>query len=134
MKISNGKRLLIAVLAVTATAQAGTKSHSSSIVIDSPTDLPELAQRRSEAMYLYTNGSGQAFLYLEQDQGKSLAILDVSNAGSIREVWSRLRRCQTLRTFRPSDAILCYLPPRIIPALRLKTTNVRLLMFPIPPS
>jgi hypothetical protein len=37
-------------------------------------------------MYLYTNGSGQAFLYLEQDQGKSLAILDVSNAGSIREV------------------------------------------------
>jgi hypothetical protein len=86
MKISNGKSLLIAVLAVTATAQAGTKSRSSSIVIDSRTDLPELAQRRSEAMYLYTNGSGQAFLYLEQDQGKSLAILDVSNPGSIREV------------------------------------------------
>jgi hypothetical protein len=86
MRISIRKTSLIAVLAVTATAQAGTKSHSSSIVIDSPADLPELAQHRSEAMYLHTNGSGQAFLYLEQDQGKSLAILDVSNPGSIRDV------------------------------------------------
>jgi hypothetical protein len=86
MKLNNVSTLLIAILAVTATVQAGTKPHSSSIVIDSRTDLPELAQRRSEAMYLYTNGSGQAFLYLEQDQGKSLAILDVSNPGSIREV------------------------------------------------
>jgi hypothetical protein len=86
MKLNNVSTLLIVILAVTATVQAGTKPHSSSIVIDSPAGLPELAQRRSEAMYLYTNGSGQAFLYLEQDQGKSLAILDVSNPGSIREV------------------------------------------------
>jgi hypothetical protein len=86
MKLNNVRTLLIAVLAVTATVQASTKPHSSSIVIDSPADLPELAQRRSEAMYLHANGSGQAFLYLEQEQGKSLAILDISNPGSIREV------------------------------------------------
>lgn len=37
-------------------------------------------------MYLRSTGSGQAFLYLQQDQGRTLAILDVTNPASIREV------------------------------------------------
>ena len=86
MRVLNSILLAVAVFTVSENLQAVTKHHSSSIVIDTPADLPELAQRRSEAMYLYSNGSGQAFLYLEQDQGKTLAILDVSNPGSIREV------------------------------------------------
>ena len=95
MKIST--MLLASLFALTATVHAGAKSHAgkksapaakprtNSIVIDAPTDLPELAQRHSERMFLHANGSGQAFLYLEQDQGKTVAVLDVSTPGSIRE-------------------------------------------------
>jgi hypothetical protein len=89
MKVSISAALVFAVFAATTTAQAaanGTKTRSTSVVIDSPADLPELAQRRSEAMYLHNTGSGQAFLYLEQDQGRTLAILDVTDPASIREV------------------------------------------------
>jgi hypothetical protein len=35
-------------------------------------------------MYLLQVASGQAILYLEQDQGRTLAILDVSDPGAIR--------------------------------------------------
>lgn len=95
MKIST--ILLVSAFALTATVHVEAKGHagrksaavsksrSNSIVIDAPGNLPETAQRHSEAMYLHTNGTGQAFLYLEQDQGRSLAILDVSNPASIRE-------------------------------------------------
>jgi hypothetical protein len=85
MKVSISAALVFAVFAATTTAQAaanGTKTRSTSVVIDSPADLPELAQRRSEAMYLHNTGSGQAFLYLEQDQGRTLAILDVTDPAS----------------------------------------------------
>ena len=73
MKVCISAALVFAVFAATTTAQAaakGAKTRSTSVVIDSPADLPELAQRRSEAMYLHSTGSGQAFLYLEQDQGE----------------------------------------------------------------
>ena len=89
MKVSISAALVFAVFAATTTTQAaanGAKTRSTSVVIDSPADLPELAQRRSEAMYLHSTGSGQAFLYLEQDQGRTLAILDATDPASIREV------------------------------------------------
>lgn len=95
MKIN--KTFVVGLLVLTATVHAGAKSHagrkspsvsksrSNSIVIEKPGDLPELAQRRSDGMFLNTNGAGQAFLYLEQDQGRTVAVLDVSNPASIRE-------------------------------------------------
>jgi hypothetical protein len=86
MSITIQKALTFALLTIAASAQAATKAHSKSIVVDSPMDLTELAQRSSEAMFLYSTGSGQTFLYLEQDQGKSLAILDVTNPASIKDV------------------------------------------------
>jgi hypothetical protein len=88
---------IVSLFALTTTVHAAGKSHagkkssavskqrSNSIVIEAPGDLPEMAQRHSEGMYLHTNGTGQAFLYLEQDQGRTLAILDVSDPASIRE-------------------------------------------------
>jgi len=86
MSINIKKTLIVALFAIATNTQAATKSHSKSIVVDSPVDLTELAQRPSEAMFLYSTGSGQSFLYLEQDQGKSLAILDVTNPAAIKEV------------------------------------------------
>jgi hypothetical protein len=43
-----------------------------------------LARRNSEAMYLRETYEEQTFLYLEQDQGRTLGILDVTDLGAIR--------------------------------------------------
>lgn len=84
MKNRVGTIMLAAIFAATVTVQANAQTHSKSIVVESPSDLPEMAQRSSEAMYLHDTGAGQTVLYLEQDQGRSLAILDVSDLGAIR--------------------------------------------------
>jgi hypothetical protein len=72
------------VSTATASVQTNAKTHSRSIVVESPSNLPEAAQRNSEAMYLLRSASGQAILYLEQDQGRTLAMLDVSDPDAIR--------------------------------------------------
>ncbi|HET7107491.1 MAG TPA: hypothetical protein VFI38_11830 [Candidatus Acidoferrum sp.] len=84
MKNRVGTIMLAAIFAATVTVQASTQTHSKSIVVESPSDLPEMAQRNSEAMYLHDTKAGQTVLYLEQDQGRTLAILDVSDLGAIR--------------------------------------------------
>ena len=78
-----GTIVLAAMFAATVIVQANAQTHSKSIVVESPSDLPEMAQRMSEAMYLHDTGR-QTVLYLEQDQGRTLAILDVSDLGAIR--------------------------------------------------
>ncbi len=77
--------MLLLALAATATVQAGTRPHSHSVVIVQPSELPKSASLRSESMFLLNGENGQAYLYLEQDQGKSLAILNVEDLGNIRE-------------------------------------------------
>src|ERR1700739_4061456 len=56
------------------------------IVVESPSDLPELAQGRCDAMYLHRPASARAILYLQRDRGRKLAILDVTDPGKIRAV------------------------------------------------
>jgi LVIVD repeat-containing protein len=80
------KIMVAAVFAATVSGQANARTHSRSIVVESPSDLPEIAQRKSEAMYIRETGGGQTILYLEQDNGRSLAILDISDLGAIRPV------------------------------------------------
>lgn len=72
------------VLAVFLAVHAEAKVNPKSIVVESPQDLPELAQRKSEAMYLRDSGDGRTVLYLEQDQGRTLAVFDVSDPSTIR--------------------------------------------------
>jgi len=76
--------MLVAIFAATVTVQASTQTRSRSIVVELPSDLPEMAQRKSEAMYLHDSEVGQTVLYLEQDQGRTLAILDITDLGTIR--------------------------------------------------
>jgi hypothetical protein len=80
------KMLVAAAIAATVSVQADAWTHSKSIIVQSPSDLPEMAQRNSEAMYLHYTGDGRAILYLEQEQGRTLAILDVSDPAAIRAV------------------------------------------------
>ena len=86
MKYKIAKITVAAVFAATVSVQANARTHSKSIVVESPADLPEMAQRSSEAMYLQETGSGRTLLYLEQDKGRTLGILDVTDPGTIRAI------------------------------------------------
>jgi len=81
------KMIVAAAVAAAVSVQADARTHSRSIIVESPSDLPEMAQRNSEAMYLHYTGDDRAILYLEQDQGRTLS----------RSLMSR-----TQRRFEPS--------------------------------
>lgn len=78
------KIVVAATLVVAASVQAEVRSKA--IVVESPSDLPELAQGRGEGMYLHRTGGAQAILYIERDQGRKLAFLDVSDPANIKAV------------------------------------------------
>ena len=86
MKKCIRKILIVAVCAVAIIVQANASGASKASVVESASGLPELAQRPGEAMYLQHTGAGQAILYLEQDQGGKLAILDVTDPANIRAI------------------------------------------------
>ena len=85
------KRIVNAVLAATVfaatiAAQAAVVSRSKAIVVETPADLPEVAQAATEAIYLHPAGNGSELLYLEQGQGSKLAILDVTDPAQIKSI------------------------------------------------
>jgi hypothetical protein len=86
MKAISRKILVAVVFAATVMVQAQAKTQSKSVVVESPSDLPEIAQRQSEAMYLYDTEHGQTLLYLEQNAGRTLGILDVRDPARIRAI------------------------------------------------
>ena len=86
MKHSTSRILVAAIFAATVSFQAQAAVRSKSIIVEPPSDLPELAQRNSEAMYLHETGDGRAILYVEQDHGRTLAIFDVSDPAKIRSL------------------------------------------------
>src|SRR5258707_483108 len=71
---------------VAASVRAEPVVRSKAIVVESPSDLPELAQGRGEAMYLHRTADGKAILYIEREQGRTLAFLDVSDPASIKAI------------------------------------------------
>ena len=79
--------IVVAVLATTISAGAVTNmSHSKTIVVQSPSTLPILALKDTEAMYLHKADDGTALLYVESAEGTNLTILDVTDPGRIRRV------------------------------------------------
>jgi hypothetical protein len=84
MKQNISKILIAATFVVAVSVQAEVRSKA--IVVESPSDLPELARGRCEAMYLHRTAAAQAILYLQRDQGRKLAILDVTDPAKIRAV------------------------------------------------
>jgi hypothetical protein len=86
MKQSISKiKILIAVTFVVAVSVQA-EARSKAIAVETPADLPELARRRGEAMYLHRTSAAQAILYIQRDQGRKLAILDVTDPATIRAV------------------------------------------------
>jgi hypothetical protein len=82
MKQSIGTVVVAAIFVVAVSVRAEVRSKA--IVVESPSDLPELAQGGGEAMYLHRTNSAQAILYIERDQGKKLAFLDITDPASIK--------------------------------------------------
>jgi hypothetical protein len=84
--------LMAAVLAGTAHANADSnnyghdKHRSRTLVVESPSELPELAQKDGEALYLHNTGDGRMILYIEGLGGKNLSILDVTDPAKIRPI------------------------------------------------
>ena len=88
MKTQLFASLVIAVLTATINANAVTNKppHSRTIVVQSPSDTPVLAQANSEAMYLHKSEDGRIVLYVESAEGTELTALDVSDPGKIRRL------------------------------------------------
>jgi hypothetical protein len=84
----NLKALLTAALLATATvaANAATRAHSETIVIDFPANLPLVAESAPDAMYLQDTNDGRTLLYIEAQNGRMLSGLDVTDPATIRRV------------------------------------------------
>jgi hypothetical protein len=84
--------LLAAVLAGTAQAKDDSsnyshdKHRSSRLMVEPPSELPELAQKDGEALYLHSTSDGRTILYIEGMGGKNLSILDVTDPAKIRPI------------------------------------------------
>jgi hypothetical protein len=69
-----------------ATAHAIVRPHSKTIVVESPVNLPVLAQADAEAMYLHDTTDGSTLLYIEAENGQELTTLDVTDPARIQRV------------------------------------------------
>jgi len=86
MKNGMKKWMVAAIFGMALGVQASASARSKTIIVEFPSDLPELAQGPSEAMYLHHTHSAQVILYLEKDHGQKLAILDVTDPAHIQAV------------------------------------------------
>jgi len=75
-------------LAVTFTLHGEIRSKSNQLIVVQPHDLPEAAQMPGHSLFLYSDGSGGTYLYIEQQQGARLTIFDVSDPSKIKLVGS----------------------------------------------
>src|SRR5580658_2256240 len=80
----------MAVIALIVTAYAQPRNHVSSdkIIVVGPADLPELARVTGQAMMLHGTMDGRTLLYIEQNHGARLAVLDVTEPAHVKAVGS----------------------------------------------
>ena len=79
------RRVAIAIVASgTVAAPAVYAKPFNNLVVVAPTELPELARRAGEAMLLRETVDGRALLYIEQNQGTRMAILDVTDPSHVK--------------------------------------------------
>ncbi len=76
--------MAIAIVACGIAAQTGYAGSSDNLIVVPPTHLPELARQSGEAMLLHETRDGTTLLYIEQNQGDRLAILDVTDPAHIK--------------------------------------------------
>jgi hypothetical protein len=78
---------MVALISVSP-VHAEVRSKSNEIIVLQPTDLPEQAQTPGNSFFLYSDGQGYTYLYIEQQQGARLTTFDVSDPSKIKFVSS----------------------------------------------
>jgi hypothetical protein len=79
--------LATALLAATSiSANAAVRPQSKTIIVESPAQVPGLAQNGAEAMYLYDTNDGRAVLYIEATGGRALSTIDVTDPANIQMI------------------------------------------------
>ena len=74
----------VAVLTFASHAEATNRHSSNKIIVVRPADLPEQARITGQAMMLHGTLDGRTLLYIEQNQGVRLAILDVTDPAHVK--------------------------------------------------
>ncbi len=69
-------------------AQAASHQSKTDILVEPSTTLPELAQQKSEDILLHFDGAGTPYLYVEQQQGAQLVVLNVNDPAHVKVVAS----------------------------------------------
>jgi hypothetical protein len=75
---------LTAAAAALVSAVAAHAGNAANVVVVPPSALPESSRQYAEAMMLRETPSGRTYLYIEQEQGTRLAVLDVTNPARIK--------------------------------------------------
>ena len=74
------RRTAIAIAGIGIVAAGAAHANSAdTVVVVPPADLPESARQGGEAMFLHETIDGKTLLYIEQNQGARLAVLDVTD-------------------------------------------------------
>ena len=76
-------RLFIALFVISATVIPATAQGKGDLVVVPSNKLPEKARRAGQAMKLHLVSPDTQFLYVEQDNGRSIAVFDVSHPRKI---------------------------------------------------
>jgi hypothetical protein len=99
MTITNIQRFATSLIALTVlmsplASLAEHHSKSKEIVVLEPADLPEQAQMGGESFFLHATNVGSDYLYIEQQQGVRLTVLDVTDPARIKPVSSVLLKTE----------------------------------------
>jgi hypothetical protein len=90
MRFPIGTRFVTMVVVATGVhAQAATRPHSNTLRVETPANHPALAEANAEAIYLHKTGDGRALLYIEQQKGRGLSVLDVTDPANVKRVANR---------------------------------------------
>lgn len=54
------------------------RSKTRDLIVEAPSDLPEQAHTPGNSCFLYSDGDGSTYLYVEQQQGARLSVFDVT--------------------------------------------------------
>ena len=87
MKIHIGTLIAAMLVAVTGVqVQAATRPHSNTLRVETPANSPVLAEQNAQAMYLHKTADGSALLYIEEQGGRGLSVLDVTDPAHVKRV------------------------------------------------
>jgi len=79
------RRVAIATVISGMAAGIAVAAPSDNLIVVPPTKLPASARQSGDAMLLHETTDGTTFLYIEQNQGSRLAILDVTDPAHIKD-------------------------------------------------